>query len=136
LIGAFDNDWTIRLTDQLRFHFEKNLETRQHWIADRQKLDEKIGLGESGRSATAAEDYAIISRVYDPTTEQMMITLAGLGGHGTLAAGEFIDNPTYMEEFGKQAPRNWDRGNVQLVIRVDIVDGKNGPPHVIASYFW
>jgi hypothetical protein len=134
LIGAYDNDWTIRLTDQLRFHFERDPDTGRPWIADRQKPSEKIGLKDKG--LPRSEDYAIISRVYDPTTEQMVITLAGIGSHGTLAAGEFISSPAYIEEFAKQAPRNWDQGNVQLVIKVDIVDGKDGPPHVIANYFW
>ena len=52
------------------------------------------------------------------------------------SAGEFIDNPAYIDELAKQAPHGLDRGNIQLVIKVDVVDGKNGPPHIIASYFW
>jgi hypothetical protein len=134
LIGAYDNDWTIRLADQLRFHFAEDADRKQEWIADQEKPSEQIGLKESGHPGP--QDYAIISRFYDPSTEKMAIVLAGIGGNGTLAAGEFISNHIYLDEFAKQAPRNWDRRNIQIVIKVDIVDGKTGPPHVIASYFW
>ena len=82
LIGAYDNDWTIRLNDRLRFHFDKDADTNQQWIADRQKPAERIG--QRTIATPAPEDYAIISRVYDPTTEQMAIALAGIGPHGTL----------------------------------------------------
>jgi len=36
LIGAFNNDWTIRLADQIRFRFVRNPETRVTYIEDRQ----------------------------------------------------------------------------------------------------
>lgn len=67
LIGSFNNDWTIRLSDQLRFHFEMNRDTGQQWIGDKQKPDEKIGIHSFNLAAPDTSDaYAIISRVRDP----------------------------------------------------------------------
>ena len=34
LVGAFNNAWTLKLTSQLRYHFEIDQEERRMWIAD------------------------------------------------------------------------------------------------------
>jgi len=39
------------------------------------------------------EDYAIVTRVVDPTTERTVVMVAGIEGYGTLIAGEFITDP-------------------------------------------
>jgi len=36
----------------------------------------------------------------------------------------------------KQAPRNWERKNVELVIATKVIDGSPGPPRVVAAHFW
>ena len=45
-----------------------------------------------------SEDYALISRVVDPTTGQLVVTAAGIMAYGTRAAGEFLTDPAYMEQ--------------------------------------
>lgn len=137
LIGSFNNDWTIRLSDQLRFHFEMDRDAGEQWIVDRQKPAEKIGthrVGIAGPDTTDA--YAIISRVHDPSTGQMVVAVAGISTNGTTAAGRFVSEPRFLAEFAKSAPRNWQNENLQIVIAAPIVDGSLGPPHVVSSYIW
>jgi len=137
LIGSFNNDWTIRLSDQLRFHFEMDHDAGEQWIVDRQKPDEKIGARKVGLAAPDnTEAYAIISRVRDPSTGQTVVALAGVSTNGTAAAGTFISDPRYLEEFARIAPRNWQNENLEIVIAAPIVDGSLGPPHVVSSYVW
>ena len=82
------------------------------------------------------EDYAIISRVVDPTTGRVVVTVSGLAKFGTEAAGEFLTNPVYMQQISRQAPRGWERRNMQLVIRANVVGRSSGPPQILASHFW
>jgi hypothetical protein len=57
-------------------------------------------------------------------------------GYATLAAGDFLSNPEYMEAINRQAPKYWRGKNVQVVVTMKISQGKPGPPRVLATYFW
>jgi hypothetical protein len=135
LIGAFNNDWTMRLMGPQRFGFERNKEA--FWINDRQHPSDKSHLvNYSMPYLDLAEDFAVISRVQDPTTERVVVLAGGLTGYGTVAAGEFLSNPAYMEALTGQLPRNWERKNVQILIATKVIAGKSGPPRVIATHVW
>jgi hypothetical protein len=137
LIGAFNNDWTMRLTHQARFRFQKDPITRIGWIEDQQnpsrrdwQLDLKIPRSQQ------TDDYAIISRVMDPTTDRWLVIAAGEEAYGTMAAGEFLSDPAFMEAVAKQAPSNWERENIQIVLGTKVINGNSGPPRVLATYYW
>jgi len=135
LIGAFNNDWTMRLMGPMRFNFERDRET--FWIGDRRnpsRRDRRVSYSTPYLQLT--EDYALISRVFEPATERMAVIAGGLTGYGTLAAGEFLTNPVYMEAVAKEAPKNWERKNIQLVIATEVINGNSGPPRVVDRYFW
>ena len=34
------------------------------------------------------------------------------------------------------APADWQHKNLELVLAVNVVDGRPGPPRIVASYFW
>ena len=82
------------------------------------------------------EDYALISRLLDPTTDRMVVVAAGLRGYGTTAAGEFLTTPEYLGLITKGAPENWERKNLQVIIATKVINGNSGPPRVVATYFW
>jgi hypothetical protein len=137
LIGAFNNSWTLRLTGQLRFSFARDPETHISWIQDRQnpKLL-KWSHQMTAPYTNVQEDYAIISRVVDPTTGRMVVTASGLAKFGTEAAGEFLTNPAYMDQISRKAPKGWERRNMQIVIRANVVGRTSGPPQIVTAYFW
>ncbi|PWU12580.1 MAG: hypothetical protein C5B51_00375 [Terriglobia bacterium] len=135
LIGAFNNDWTIRLTGPQRFSFEQSGDVR--WIKDHQnptRKDWAVSLTTPYLKLT--EDYALISRVLDPTTDRMVVVAAGLFGYGTMAAGEFLTNPDYLAAIAKTGPKNWEHKNLQVVVGTKVISGNSGPPRVVATYFW
>ena len=136
-IGAFNNSFTLRLTGQLRFSFDRNPETHVSWILDKQDPGAVKWFHQmSAPYVGVQEDYAIISRVVDPTTGRIVVTASGLAKFGTEAAGEFLTNPAYMNLISKQAPKGWDRRNMQFVIRANVIGRSSGPPQIVASYFW
>jgi hypothetical protein len=66
----------------------------------------------------------------------MVVLAAGLTGYGTLAAGEFLSNPAYMETIAARAQGRWARKNVEVLISTKVINGKSGPPKAIIAHFW
>src|SRR6516164_3332383 len=136
LIGAFNNSWALRLTGQLRYRFVPNHETHVNSIRDSQNASVAWAGDVSAPYRTLKEDYAIVSRVVDPSTGKIVVTASGLAKFGTEAAGEFLTSPKAMDQIEKSAPRNWDRMNIEIVIATDVVGRRAGPPRVVATNFW
>jgi hypothetical protein len=149
LVGAFNNEWNVGLTGELRFYFERDANQADS-VRDRRnpgKSDWKVlnawpyplpasPVTQSGQPTQPPTDYAIVSRVVNPITEQTVVTIAGLTGFGTQAAGEFLTNEAYLAEALKQAPRNWQKKNMQVVLSTRVMSGTPGPPQVLAVHFW
>ena len=137
LIGAFNNDWTIRLTGQLRYTFEGPAGAGTFWIQDRKNPGQRPWtLDMFRRSVELTDDYAIVSRVLDATTGRLVVVAGGIANYGTLAAGEFLTDPRLMEEVAARAPRNWDRKNLQVVLETRLIEGSAGRPRIVATDFW
>jgi hypothetical protein len=133
LLGQFNNRWTIGLTSGLRYYFDKNQATQSYELRDRQHSDKiLVSVPKSNRP----EEYAIVSRIFDPSTEKTVIAVVGMTFYGTLAAGDFLTKPAYMEEAFRGAPSGWARRNIQVVIKSAMVGGLPGPPKVVTTYFW
>jgi hypothetical protein len=135
LVGALNNDWAVRLMGPMRFSFERDHDT--FWIKDRQnpsRRDHAVNYQTPYLDLT--EDYALISRVLEPTTDRMMVVAGGLTGFGTIAAGEFLTNPTYINAITKHLPGNWEHKNIQLVLATKVIGGNSGPPRVVDKYIW
>jgi hypothetical protein len=135
LIGAFNNDWSLRLMGPRRFSFDRDGDS--FWIRDLQNpSDKSLAVNYAIPYLQLTEDFALISRVLDPVTERMVVLAGGLTGYGTMAAGEFLTNPAYMETIAARAPRNWAHKNVQIVISTKVINGKSGPPNAVTAHFW
>lgn len=137
LIGAFTNDWTLRLTGQLRFTFQLGADERTHYVHDRlHPANRDWQLTNVWPDWKMPVDYAIVSRVLDPTTGKTIVIAAGITQYGTAAAGEFLTNPEYLSQLIRQAPRDWQRKNLQVVLATKVIGGTAGAPQVLATQFW
>jgi hypothetical protein len=135
LIGAMNNEWTLRLTSAFRFGFERQPNGAR--VVDRwnpSKNDWSVDAATPLDQFT--RDYAIVSRVRDPHTEQVAVIVAGILSWGTLAAAEFVTSPEHLKKLEALAPKNWEQKNVEVVISTDIIRGSSGPPNVVAAHFW
>jgi len=137
-IGAFNNAWSMRVTAELRFVFDHRTidGVSYNCINDRLNPDASNWKVRQPVSGTITDDYAIVTRVFDPTTENTVISAAGIETSGTLAAGEFVTEPAYLGAALRTAPADWRRKNVQFVLGTRIIDGTPGPPRVLAAHFW
>lgn len=137
LIAGFDNEWTVRSTSSLRYHFAANPPDRVFWIEDRNnpsRKDWQVDFKE--KYSLLTQDYAIVSRFYDATTGQPVVIAAGLGENGTIAAGEFLTDSHEMENATKNAPKDWRTENVEFVLATQVINERSGCPRVLAAYFW
>jgi hypothetical protein len=139
LIGAYNDPWTLELMSRMRFTFQRSGSTQ--WIADRDRpsfQDWKNDLSQTDADGNLLlkQDYAIISRVSNPRTGYITVTVAGLWGYGTLAAGHFLTNPEYMQDFVKRTGFKIGQGNIQIVVGTEVIGGRTGPPTVLAATSW
>ncbi|MBZ5724311.1 MAG: hypothetical protein LAP87_04880 [Acidobacteriia bacterium] len=135
LIAGFDNPWTMRLVDPLRFHFVRfdgsaGIEDRNHpaqrgWFVECREPYSQL-----------TQDFAIVARFRDATTGETIVVVAGIGENGTIAAGEFVTSPAFLEGLSKQLPAGWSRKNVEAVLATQVIDRKSGPPRILATHVW
>jgi len=130
LIGAFNNAWTLQTTNYLRFVFDKHPTIRD-------RSDNRLyilpNLTPDGHTP---EDYAIVSRVFDSNTGELLIAAAGITQYGTHAAGEFLTSPQLLAALAANAPSDWPKKNLQVLLHTKIVDDTPGPPSIVTTYFW
>ena len=85
-------------------------------------------------NAMIPQDYGIIARFTDPTTEQPTVLIAGISAEGTLAAGEAVTTPRYLDMLLKAAGN--PSGGFEAVIETRVIDGRSGPPAIVAMRTW
>jgi hypothetical protein len=135
LVGLLNNSWTQRLVPKLRFTVEQtstivrirdsNNPSRQDWSVDY-----------STPYLDMTRDYALVLRVLDPKTEQIVVVDAGITVFGTFAAGDFLTNKDEMKKLAAIAPPGWEKKNMEIVLSTDVIRGRSGPATIVASQFW
>lgn len=83
-----------------------------------------------------AEDFAIVSRVFDSDTHNILFQISGISHYGTEAATEFVTNPALLEEVFRDAPAGWQKKNVQIVLHIRIIGRTAGVPSVLTTHIW
>jgi hypothetical protein len=132
LLGGYNNQWAMRLLQSQRIQFtpepvESIVDRTQpqvHWVRDK------------SQPYSSADDYALIARFRDATTDGWVVVLAGLGRNGTEAAAQFVSSPHYMQLLRDQAGKDFGNRSIEAVLKVSVVDGKTGAPSILAVYAW
>jgi hypothetical protein len=135
MIGAFDNPWTMRITQDLPIGFEYDNHLRK--VVDRKSVPKRFWtLQWQVPMKSLARDYAVVARIHDEVSGQPVIILAGILGEGTEAASEVVSNPAYLDAMLQKASKNWDQLNLEAVIEANVIEGHPGPPTVVAVEAW
>jgi hypothetical protein len=140
LVGAINNEWTMRLTKPLRFHFTY---TNNQEGAGIESIDDAARPQSTGWSLDSSkpylsipDDYAIVARFLNATTGGPVVVIAGIGPFGTEAASELVQSPEYLAQLAAKLPRGWENKNLEVVLKTDIIGVKAGPPILISAYTW
>lgn len=133
IVGAFNNKWTMQVTSGLHFAF---VEENGNYTVREQSAGGKIWYSHLSSDQKSGDEYAIVARLLDSKTGQFTVIAAGITGNGTEAAGEFISNQTFLERGLRGAPSDWQKKNLELVLKTTVSDAMAGPPQVLATFAW
>ena len=137
LIAAFDNRWTLRTAGELRFTFVKDSARDTDMVRDAQHPENTDWkLTGAWPNWDVPNDYAIVTRVRDVNSDRPVVIAAGITQYGTMATGEFLTTPEYLSETISKLPPDWQKKNLQIVLRVPVVHGTPGRPRVLATHVW
>jgi hypothetical protein len=135
-VGGFNNQWTLKLTRGLRFHFQFTGNRPQIMDAVDQRVTWERQIDVTKTPATVLEDYAIVARIRDASSGQRVLVLGGIGHHGTSAAGEFVTSAEHLQKLAETAPPGWENKNIEIVLATRVQDGIPGPPRIVTFYIW
>lgn len=132
MIGGYNNQWTMRMLQPLRFYFPPEpIEA----IIDRQQPQARWSRDKSV-PYSSGDDFAIVARFRDPTIDGWVVVLAGLGRNGTEAAAQFATSPRYIQLLREQVGNGFSNKNIEVVLKVPVIDGKTGAPSILAMQVW
>jgi hypothetical protein len=137
LIGGRSNPWSVQLDSGLRFGFVRDANLR--YISDRNNPSSRqwsVQGAAHDPGVTITQDYALISRVFDPTTGSPLITAAGILSYGTEAAARCLADNSCLAEAEDLAQSDWKRKNIQIVIGTSVIGDDPGKARVLAAYAW
>jgi len=134
LLGGYNNQWTLRFVDPLRFYFVQNQGTDEI-IADRLQPASRWQRDPS-LPYSSADDYALVARFRDSTIDGWVVVLAGLGRNGTEAAAEFASSSHYLQLLKDRIGNGFASRNIEAVLKVNVIDGKTGAPTILAAHSW
>jgi len=140
LIGAFNNEWSLRLTRPLRYSLAMDPDRHLIYIRDaRNPLSRNWSWATdqppeplTGANSPKIQDFALISRIRDSETGHVVVVIGGLYTYGTEAAGEFLTDPEVMKAVASQLRPGGTGQNLQIVLGTTVTDGTPGPPRVLA----
>jgi hypothetical protein len=128
LLGAYNNQWAMRLLQSQRFQFTPEpvesivdqMQPEAHWSRDK------------SLPYSSTDDFALVARFRDATTGSWVVVLAGLGRNGTEAAAQFATSPHYMQLLRDDIGRDFSNLNIEALLKVNVIDGKTGAPSILA----
>ncbi len=136
LISGFNNQWTMRITDPLRFHFVRT-STDDYTIQDRTDPEHRRwSINTATSFVKMNNDYGIVARFHDPTTEQVVVVAAGIGENGTIAASRMLTDDRSLADLKRNKLLPRPDQSFEAIVETQIIDGKPGPPRIVASHVW
>ncbi|MEO7790529.1 MAG: hypothetical protein ABIX28_13250 [Vicinamibacterales bacterium] len=134
LIGGFNNPWTLRLGEGLRFTLQ--FDGHGPFIRDRDHPDSREWQpGSVGRLKDIRQTYGLITRVQDKSTGRAVLAVSGLV-LGTRAAAECLTEPACLDSARFPGTMDWEHGNLQIVVAAAVIGENSGSPRVVVAHSW
>jgi len=135
LVGGFNNPWTLKLSEGLRF--THSAQGGVPYIRDRDNPDNRQWQSESSDRLIhkVNQTFGLITRTQDPATGHTVLTLSGLV-FGTASAAECLLDADCVTGAERLAHSSSDTGNWQVVVSAPVMGVDTGAPQVIAAYTW
>jgi hypothetical protein len=134
IVGAFSNQWTMKITSPLHFAFVEDhgvFRIQEQGGAKRAWFDEI-----DPRTTDVAVDYGLVTRLVNSGTGQFVVDVAGVNAPGSEAAAELATSQDELDKALHNATPDWSRKNVQIVVKTTVTDAVAGPAQIVAVYVW
>lgn len=135
LLGGFSSIWTQRMTSSLRFRLQHNADGKPGGSIYDAQTGKSYGhvLTKNGYTS---EDYALICRLFDAATGQIILIAAGIATFGTECAAHFFFRPNLFSQLVEGQGVDWKKKNLQAVIRLSVIGTTPSTPTLVATHFW
>ncbi len=131
--GPVMNHWSADLANHYRLGME-NIDGKGR-IVDRQNPSHFWEQTEDAEGKLI-EDFALITRVFHSDSGQPMISVAGISQKGSMAGGYLLTDESLLQAVNRFAPPDWDKRNMQMVIKTKLDQGNTKPPEIVSAIFW
>ena len=130
LIGGLNNSWALKITRSLRYVLENDDRIVDRWDQRR------VWTENSDNENQTRDDYAVISRLSDSETGGFVLSIAGIRMYGNRAAADLLSDPSKLDQLLANAPKGWERKNLQIVIHTKTLNDIPVSTDVVATHFW
>ncbi len=140
LMGAMDNQWSIQLTQGMRYRITASFPAGPDnppvaTIADAEKPSQEWRVDFSAPMSTRKADYAVVAREDDATLGVPVLIVAGLGNLGTLAASALVTSDALTAKLAAE-PACHSKSSFEAVVETTVAGGRPGPPSVLRLACW
>lgn len=134
-LGAHTSSWAMQFSRKLRYRFEQaggmtgvvdSKDPRRRWMRP----------VPSGGEARVKEDFAVVARIFDPSTGNVVMLSSGCGAQGTYMASDFLSSDELFDQFVRQAPPNWPTRSFEAVLHAEVYGSTPGRPRLLAWEIW
>ena len=137
-ISSRPSEWAMTEAPAMRFRF-RPIEARTrlaYMIEDRSHPEAGWRVDQVFPFEDQTMDYALVSRIFDPSTRNVALSVSGLTSFGGQAAAAFLTNPDGWRQVVAKAPHDWADKNLQVVLQTALVGRTPSPAKVVAVHCW
>lgn len=135
LLGGFTSTWGMWATKRLRYNLVSGKTWAESYIEDSQS-GKKWQAENLKPDGYASGDYAIVARLFDALSGEILFVAAGITTFGTEGAASVLFDPRAFGNLIKDAPTNWESKSFEAIVRVAIYGTTPSTPEVVAKHFW
>jgi len=131
LIGYSSTQWQA-ITKDFRFYIENE---KGGMVMDRGRPTQWYPHNLTNDLHTD-DDYAVVSRVFDPETRAVVVLVSGATQYGTEGAAQLVTNPDMLRDALRDRPPGWETKNLQIVLHMKVIANSPAAAETVASYYW
>lgn len=136
-LGAFSNRWTIQLTRDLRFRYLRDLRPEGAvWMIKDQQTGKDWRLVNAFPRQNTDTDYALVTRLINPSSGRVTIAFGGLTQFGTEAAASVLTDSYELSRLKYYLGPDWPKRNLQFVIEMRVAGSAPVNPRIVIAHSW
>ena len=127
--GPRYNRWTAALTQNLRFAFDV--------VDNRPRIVDRNDPKRFWENATSPQqDYVIVTRLLGSSSARPVLCIAGMRALGSRVGTQLLFNVASLNQMLKYGPDNWNKKNLQFVLRVTGRGNESPTFELLAISYW